>query len=843
MASRPGTVPQLDTNQTYRTIPAPTKVTDGYVLNDPLPAANVNYLWGWAGDWLTWLDERSEDGSTPTIDLTWRGRDALTTTSDGGTVTILGGDGGSTSGDGGDIVLIPGDQTSGEYGQVLVGASAPVTDFALVEFNGPSRSAASGTDLMLVASGATNSYAEIGFASYDPTEYASWYLGTWGYQRSSNPGKFYLLHYRNIAGAVINTLPFVVDDTDRVGFGTATPTSQVHLYGTAPDIKFEDTVGDTWLAGNSDGSFRVYNVTDTRFGLYIDGNGLCGIGNFSAPLGTLHVRTASAGSIAPSSSYDDLVVESSLNTGISIYSGTANFGGVIFGDADGDIRGAVLYDHGASDADHMFLQTAGSTRVTVTDIGQVGVGETDPDGQLHVKTGSAGTLTPNAGADELILESSGYTGMTIMSPATSGGGTVAFAYPGNPLAGQVYFDADDNKIYLQVGASPNYLMIDSSGNFGVNEDTPLGKAHIKTVDASIASAPAGYDELVLENNGGAGMTIMTNSSSIGGIVMTDTAATYQGFLIYDHSGDDLKMGTQGTTRLVIDSAGLVGIGELDPDTLVHLKSAAPDITYEDTTGGDVFLAGNNNGAFRTYNVTDARTDFSIDGSGNTGFNETSPLGFVHIRRADCGAGLAPSSDGDELVIENSTNVGLTLATTSSYSSFIVFSNQADSAAGYIQYFHTSDFMKFAVNSGTTAAQFNSGGEILFPQAYADDLSGSSPRTVVIKSDGQIGYDSSSTSRKKTNITDLEDIEWLYELRPVEFETKSYKGPGKAPRQMGLIAEEVEQVKKELVFYHHEKPKLVEGVQYRWLITPLLKALQEQREAIQSLTARLQAANI
>ena len=113
MASRPTTIPQLDTNKTNRTIPVGSKVTDGYVLNDLLPSPNANYLWGWAGDWLEWLQERSEDGATPGTDLSLRGLDALTVTGDGGHVTLTGGDGGATSGDGGDIILMPGDVVSG----------------------------------------------------------------------------------------------------------------------------------------------------------------------------------------------------------------------------------------------------------------------------------------------------------------------------------------------------------------------------------------------------------------------------------------------------------------------------------------------------------------------------------------------------------------------------------------------------------------------------------------------------------------------------------------------------------------------------------------------------------
>ena len=132
MASRPATVPQLDTNETNRVIPAAGKITDGYSLNDILPASSANYLWGWSGDWLEWLDERTEDGTTPGTDLTFRGLDALTLTGDGGILTLVGGDGGGTSGDGGNILLLPGDVTSGTKGFVGVNTAAPAVELDVV---------------------------------------------------------------------------------------------------------------------------------------------------------------------------------------------------------------------------------------------------------------------------------------------------------------------------------------------------------------------------------------------------------------------------------------------------------------------------------------------------------------------------------------------------------------------------------------------------------------------------------------------------------------------------------------------------------------------------------------
>ena len=74
---------------------------------------------------------------------------------------------------------------------------------------------------------------------------------------------------------------------------------------------------------------------------------------------------------------------------------------------------------------------------------------------------------------------------------------------------------------------------------------------------------------------------------------------------------------------------------------------------------------------------------------------------------------------------------------------------------------------------------------------------------------------------------MEDVGWLYQLRPVNFE---YKNDNIGIKQYGLIAEEVEKVNPAFVSYNKEGR--VETVAYSKLVTPMLKALQEQRAIIE-----------
>jgi hypothetical protein len=90
--------------------------------------------------------------------------------------------------------------------------------------------------------------------------------------------------------------------------------------------------------------------------------------------------------------------------------------------------------------------------------------------------------------------------------------------------------------------------------------------------------------------------------------------------------------------------------------------------------------------------------------------------------------------------------------------------------------------------------------------------------------GQIGMHPSSR-RYKEDIKDLGSIDWLYKLRPVNF---TYKYDTMKKNQYGLIAEEVEMVNPDFVFY---RKGIVESVTYTSLISPMIKAIQEQNKKI------------
>ena len=123
-----------------------------------------------------------------------------------------------------------------------------------------------------------------------------------------------------------------------------------------------------------------------------------------------------------------------------------------------------------------------------------------------------------------------------------------------------------------------------------------------------------------------------------------------------------------------------------------------------------------------------------------------------------------------------------------------------------------------------------------PVTYNIDLA--SGRTLVVRSEGVIGY-IPSTIKAKKNIESISNINWLYQLNPVNFnyrkkdDENNYTEEVYEQKEYGLIAEEVNEVNRDFVFYDKEEDGSIElkGVHYEKLIPVLVKAIQELKAEI------------
>lgn len=95
--------------------------------------------------------------------------------------------------------------------------------------------------------------------------------------------------------------------------------------------------------------------------------------------------------------------------------------------------------------------------------GNIGIGESAPLGQVHIRTSDASITNVNGNADELILESNGNCGMSIAS-STSGEGNINFIDSGDTNIGRIQYTHTDNFMRFRINDAERYR-ITSAGRF------------------------------------------------------------------------------------------------------------------------------------------------------------------------------------------------------------------------------------------------------------------------------------------------------------------------------------------------------------------------------------------
>ena len=153
----------------------------------------------------------------------------------------------------------------------------------------------------------------------------------------------------------------------------------------------------------------------------------------------------------PDSTTNDLFISSTGNIGIGTDGPSANLhisstnAGSALRLSHTDV--AYYYAFGRDSNDN--LRISDSTNGEIIRIqpgGNVGIGTTSPDGRLHVHSGSAGSVTANANADNLIVENSGAGGISILSPNSTAGG-LFFGSPGDNIGAALRWNYDNCLLY------------------------------------------------------------------------------------------------------------------------------------------------------------------------------------------------------------------------------------------------------------------------------------------------------------------------------------------------------------------------------------------------------------
>ena len=262
--------------------------------------------------------------------------------------------------------------------------------------------------------------------------------------------------------------PLFVDQTNNmVGIGTTVPHDLFSVKGASgasTDINFsggDDTNDIRLFFGGDSSPFNGTIVYEP------DTNNM----HFKTS-GTEKMRITSAGNVGIGTSSPDtnLDIEGTADCTLSITAGSTSHDSKIDFVHGSTVDGGITYDHNGSFASEKMAFRAGNngTHMTLTGAGNVGIGETSPLGKLHVKTADSGASAIVHG-DELVVEGSGNSGMSILS-GNSSSGTIYFGDSDDNNVGEIQYSHSNNHLAFNVNASER-MRIDSSGNLLIGKSS------------------------------------------------------------------------------------------------------------------------------------------------------------------------------------------------------------------------------------------------------------------------------------------------------------------------------------------------------------------------------------
>ena len=330
-----------------------------------------------------------------------------------------------------------------------------------------------------------------------------------------------------------------------------------------------------------------------------------------------------------------------------------------------------------------------------------------------------------------------------------------------------------------------------------------------------------------------------------------------------------KVLTSGSA-LQFDGTNL-GIG-VSPASILHLKGADPIQYFEDSSGTASFCSIQNaNGvldlqADNNATVASSAIKFSVDSaegmrltSTGLGIGTSSPAEKLHISSgaSTCQIRIAGQSrnmylgqDATGAIVYSDGAVPMLFYTNATERARI-------DSSGNLLVGTTNSFGKLVVySSASTGATFKSVNNTAAGtgwEHFNGTSSNNNTQNIIIYGNGNIqnannSYGALSDVKLKENIVDASPkLDKLCQVRVVNY---NLKGNYEQHKQIGVIAQELEQIFPSMVDEAPDKDAenniletTTKSVKYSVFVPMLIKAIQEQQALIQSLKARLDAANL
>lgn len=106
------------------------------------------------------------------------------------------------------------------------------------------------------------------------------------------------------------------------------------------------------------------------------------------------------------------------------------------------------------------------------------------------------------------------------------------------------------------------LLVSNAGNVGIGTSAPDDKLHVYSGDSG--ATPFASASTIIESNASVFLQFLTPNTQINGIMFGDPDQEISGYIRYSHLDDSMQLWTNNSTRITIDSLGLVGINDTTP---------------------------------------------------------------------------------------------------------------------------------------------------------------------------------------------------------------------------------------------------------------------------------------
>jgi hypothetical protein len=320
--------------------------------------------------------------------------------------------------------------------------------------------------------------------------------------------------------------------------------------------------------------------------------------------------------------------------------------------------------------------------------------------------------------------------------------------------------------------------------------------------------------------------VITSTITADGILSALTASTLRKFITIGNSGTTLNLGIENS------AGGDLATGTSAYASVIASVGATRDLQL--ATNNTVRLSIASTGA-ATFSGNVASASFSSTGQISTGNGVDADI-LINVTAAGAAtkyASIQSSVSGRNLVLNptNGGNVGIGVSPASA-NRFVV---KGEGTTGSFNAISLQDSGATDLFYIRCDGYINSGLKSVSPYNFS-----TSGRSMVVDSAGGVGY-LVSTKESKSNIESIKSVDFINQLNPVQFNyrkkdniTNAFTDEVYDNITYGFIADEVEMVNKELVFYNEDGT--LAGVEYNNMIAVLTKAIQEQQAQIEELKA-------